>query len=458
VLKESKRSRIPLGSAFRWVLERFEILRGVDPGQRLGLAHGGLLTASWPPKILAKGPGFESLLAVRYYEERKTGPVAQRPPMYVPDLPGEEHLMWLLVDHESDIEATSMAERCLCWAHKWLLEALQSGGVAAWGDQYIEIAESFDGQGNPAFLREGAVDARGRPATSRIDEEEVPQGLWEGCSIDYRNETASSRDRNWRRAAGDGYMREGFLRIENVVLDRAGLEKLLPTIGTERNRVEAELTMEAAGGDETWVLRWNGTECRIAVAASNVPLSRGMRAIAILLRHPDVRTSYFLLDGLKRKTNSGRPNHGRLTDPRETARLDRLREKVDPLGQAVFDKTMDVKAAHAQLLQILLASEKNRFPEVATWSPRFVAKNGKPLPLSDDGQRVGESVRDSLAVAYAAIEKCGREVGKLAADCLRRAIGTDKYSCWFDSGREPVDWSVKTPPGDAGAYSAAGGA
>ena len=114
-----------------------------------------------------------------------------------------------------------------------------------------------------------------------------------------------------------------------------------------------------------------GTDYPIDVAESAL-VSRGMRALAMLLRHPDVKISNYLLEGLDR-----RPGHGRQTDDDTKRKRDILQRQIDPLSRMVFDQIIDVDEAHAELLRVIDPPEtRSGYSKFATWSNQhdFTAK------------------------------------------------------------------------------------
>lgn len=435
---------IPLDRAFRWVLASHEVAQDVCADQRQGQAPGDLLLPDGPPRVGATGPrlascGVPAVMPMRISAGAQRGPPRRPPPRMVPLVPDMEELSSLLEDSVASPAETTGAEQRLCQAHGWLFSALRDGRLRAWAHASIRRADSCAWRGPP--VGDPAPEDSGDYPMGR---REIPPEDWGVCAVDYQAATAASWEDDREEPALDGYRHRGHLVLERVTLDPKALGKLLKCAGPgqrdapEQDDARAVLRTMAADGGGEWTVTWAGEACPIDVAGS-ILASRGMRAIAVLLRLPGVKVSHYLLEGLDRKLG-----HGGQKDIQKNKERDEIQRRVDPLGQRLFEHPESVDAVHEELGEVLKQVLKDPHIGVkATWSAQF--NKSTTLKRSPDGKRVAEKVRESVDAALKKIEDSAGEAHKEAASSLRDAVEHDKYSSWYKKGQRSVTWSAAGP-------------
>jgi hypothetical protein len=403
-LKEEP-TRIWLAEAFRAVVDRAETMHNVDQTNRLGAAIGSALPISLP-RIEAVGPRFGTRFTSGRQPLRGGGYSALQPPA-VPAVPDAEQLRLLLEDDVRSEEDTSPAERRVCAAHRWLAEALRSGRIRAWAREWIVPPE------------------QGWEGVCTASDVLIPPGQWDEaeCDLDYRSDTLRShRDFETRL---NGHRIRGRLILDQIALDEVQLSAALQDL--RAIGVRAELHIGSDNGRDTWTIAWNAQNWRVETPCTEKP-SRGMCAIALLLRTPDVLVSYDLLDGLKRKSG-----HTRQKNSEWNRMLDQLHEKIDPISRRVFEQAVDIDEAEKAV-----AAACRGFERQASKSFEENRRNNRP--------RAGERVRASVKDALNRIRESGDDLGPIAAEYLRISLKADKKKRGYRyfPGSAPVTWKSIT--------------
>jgi hypothetical protein len=391
--------RISLAEAFAAVMHQHEDEQGVPPEHRLGTPLGRD-PPMYPPRIPAEGARFAARFSAGGQPTREKKREAIRPPN-VPMLPDAEQLHFLLEDHR-EAGDTSEAERRLCASHLWLVQVLRTGRVTAWADASI--------------LRPTGI-VRLRPAESLP----VEKDHWNHFNIDYRCSRLQSQDGDLFEAIHNHRRILGELVLDDAALDEA---QFLAALQDPRGvGVTARLHRSSNADHDTWTIHWNESNWRLDVPHRQA-LKRGMRIIALLLRHPGQVISWHLLQGLAR-------NPPRARDKAEglAASTKRLHSTIGPLSQQVFFQKEELKAVE---------KDTSKAVDEFEGDTDNVAENHFRI----HNERVRAEVNLAIKIALEEIKKSNRHSGHYASKSIESFLSRRPMGCVYDSDDNTVSWNV----------------
>jgi len=337
--------RIRLDRAFRWVLVCMEMADGVDSSHRLGLFPGQTEPDEDPRgRPAATGPEFTRRFSSAPQPRRKGLPPLPPPRATVPRVPDSDHLDAMLQDQRDRSAQTQPEEQRVCRVHSWLLKALTCGQIDAWADVWIQPRDG----GEPILCERAA---------------QIDAGGWHRLMIDYVRAEASSPE--WDHPVELGTTIFGRQQFGDLHLNRIQLSEEL----TKICKLDLPVSIEVATGEDTvdrCVVCWEGESCTIQLKRKP-QISRGMHALAILLRNPDRGVAYHLLDG--------GPHSDAVTRVSDVYRsqLAELRKEIYPLAAGLFKQELSLDDAH-QTLDTILVQAKYEGPSLrgwAHWSPHY---------------------------------------------------------------------------------------
>jgi hypothetical protein len=202
----------------------------------------------------------------------------------------------------------------------------------------------------------------------------------------------------------------GRLLLRNVAVDEDALDAEL------RGAVEAELRYERSEGGEIWKITWGGSQIDIPCARAEA-LSRGMRIIALLLRHSGTSIPYCLLEGLKRRKFE-------LKDPSaEDAEIFRLRALIDPVCQRFLLRKTSLDAARKEIDEQLQSRDMAALPDELGFH-----------------NRAYDAVTNSLAAVKTRLRKFGGPRGPEVAAYIEKSINSKSGGFRYNPAVASVTW------------------
>jgi hypothetical protein len=249
----------------------------------------------------------------------------------------------------------------------------------------------------------------------------VEKDHWNHFNIDYSCNRLQSQDGDLFEAIHNHRRILGELVLDDAALDEA---QFLTALQDPRGvRVTARLHRSPNADHDTWTIHWNELNWRLDVPHRQA-LKRGMRIIALLLRHPGQVISWHLLQGLAR-------NPPRARDKAEglAASTKRLHSKIGPLSQQVFFLKEDLKAVEKDISK---AVDEFKGDTVNVTEDEFRVHN----------ERVRAEVNLAIKTALEAIQKSNNHFGHYASNSIesflsRRPMG---YLCNPDDNT--ISWKV----------------
>lgn len=314
--------RISLADALQAVVDHYEVEEGVDLADRLGTPVG-VAPSMDAPRIIAEGAQFVAAFSSGGGPVRGGGRMPILPPA-VPRVPDAERLRLLLKDYDYGNDA-SPAERRLCRAHLWLVQALRSRRISAWAREWI-VPLSLDQERVPLLTEEGL---------------QFDPARWADCDIFYPGNTLRSRCDEYFETRHKGRLIRGSLVLDDVDLDEAQLRAALQDF----NDIGFTARLKGAlhGGHETWTIGWNNQDWLLTIPNSEV-LNRGIRSIALLMRSPDRAILWPLMEGLARKKG-----HGRQKNIEVNKKTGNLYSAIDTISADVYNNLKEIEVANSEI-------------------------------------------------------------------------------------------------------------
>ena len=386
---------LSLRDAFLIALHRLETLEDVPAETRLGWPLPIDDVRDLPPReAIATGPNYIGKYRLKPQPVRLSpegdGNGMPQQPVRLPRIPDAKQLECLLCDHGSARSSTTAEEQRICRAHEWVLSMLKSGTVQTEADRWI-------------------IDDNTKQKLP-LERSPILEEFWEHCYIDYRANLAVSRGEDWS-ATYRGFPCSGSLRLSNIEIDAILFQEVI----YRREALVAGLIWDEQS--QQWRLSWRDA-CVSVGNPSDETIVRGLKAIALLMRHPGMPVSEFLLNSLSRKSG-----HPRKPSAAEGARRDDWLRGIDPISERLFAGQISVKRAHTELLELLVKSPSIVFKthaEAEEWlksAITYVLRPSKgvqrPLFKSDDLDRAKQNGKKSLDNAHRHILEHGKESGTL---------------------------------------------
>lgn len=312
--REAMPTLLSLADALLETVQAWEIAAAVPKEGRLGGSrHDAFIHAPkrQPP---ATGP---ALIAahrppVRVTRRSSSGPVQNPSVARVPALPNPEELRALLHDHRHAYASTSEPERRVSRAHIHLLKWLLENQIQAWSSWTVETArgEVFEGPMAP-----------------------IPANDWDELSVTYSARFVDE-DRSipycaaelpqWQGEAG-GQQVTGRFVWHGIMVDLDQFQRALGGLQSILSKVALLRPSPARAG---WAVRVDGKVIPVAAPATKEGLQRGLKALWVLIRGPEVQLPYILLEAAARRRVVTRPGAVRVDEKKA---LDGLRARLDKI-------------------------------------------------------------------------------------------------------------------------------
>ncbi|GGC72212.1 hypothetical protein GCM10011504_57250 [Siccirubricoccus deserti] len=235
--------------------------------------------------------------------------------------------------------------------------------------------------------------------------------------------------------------------LRDIAVDEAALLLELSALQSESGAIDAEWRFQRRPEGEFCLVKWGEAEILIPLLGREA-VSRGMRAIAVLLQSPRVPVANLLLAELERRHVNTRPEKGKST---ELAAAISLRASLRPLCQSLFAGAKTVEKAHVELVGLLRQSRgldksfTDDLPRSLLLTDASGTKRQKLMPVYG---KVGQTVRDSLKVVWKVLAQ--QEGGAAVADFLKQHIHCDAHTGVYDPRKVPVRWRAGGDPAGGG--------